>query len=44
MLDRVKWGQKLLGSSYLCKESSHTKSKTPSSTFPSGRKACGGGC
>ena len=26
MLDRVNWGQKLLGSSYLCEESSHTKS------------------
>ena len=41
MLDRVNWGhhQKLLGLSYLCEESSHTKSLTPS-TFPSGR---GGG-
>ena len=44
MLDRVNLDhrQKLLGSSYLCKESSHTKSYAPS-TFPTFKKGCGGG-
>ena len=44
MLDRVNWGyhQKVLGSSYLSEESSHTKCLTRS-TFPSCKKVCGGG-
>ena len=39
MLDRANWGhrQKFLGSSYLCEESSHIQSYTPS-TFPSCKK------